>query len=332
VAPAMEATINLTCQFFGVSLAYWLASTLFEVFQVKMCQKWKQIFDLAKQTVLFAPMLSVLFIGTRMRALQIDPTATHVPQPWAQQCFIACMYAVLVQCILVVLVGAFGTVVPDKEAEGEFKFEFGESKLPAQVLNALQAVAMLAMYGGAGAIIYANFEMHHPDHPNNTPPLAPAMQNVMILVVQFFIIKIGVYVGNTLRNLVGLNLGSLIQTLKDCDKTVAFAPMLSVLFLATRMRAEEIAGSKGMPQGWVIEAMFLATFSLAIKMTLILIQGALEKAPKVIKFLVTLLEQATQFGLYAGILIVMFGIAAMEPTVLNGKGGRVFYVLFLQRA
>ena len=46
---------------------------------------------LAKYTVNMAPMLCVLFIGARMRALQIDPVHGS-PQPWAQFCFFLCAY------------------------------------------------------------------------------------------------------------------------------------------------------------------------------------------------------------------------------------------------
>ena len=41
---------------------------------------------LARYTVNFAPMLAILCIGTRMRALQIDPKHGS-PQRWAPVCF-----------------------------------------------------------------------------------------------------------------------------------------------------------------------------------------------------------------------------------------------------
>merc|ERR1719194_1175 len=47
----------------------------------------------------FAPMLAILFIAARMRALQMDPV-NGSPQKWAQTCFFMCTYAVLVQTCL----------------------------------------------------------------------------------------------------------------------------------------------------------------------------------------------------------------------------------------
>ena len=51
-------------------------------------------------------MLAILFIGARMRALQIDPK-TGNPQPWAQNCFYLCAYSVLIQLVLVFAVPYF---------------------------------------------------------------------------------------------------------------------------------------------------------------------------------------------------------------------------------
>ena len=54
-------------------------------------------------TLFFAPMMAVLFIGARMRALQMDPI-NGAPQRWAQNCFYACTYAIMIQCILAIAV------------------------------------------------------------------------------------------------------------------------------------------------------------------------------------------------------------------------------------
>ena len=65
----------------------------------------------------FAPMLAVLFIGARMRALNMDPVNGN-PQKWAQNCFFMCTYAVAAQvCLctalaLVKKIRAFGEAYP----------------------------------------------------------------------------------------------------------------------------------------------------------------------------------------------------------------------------
>ena len=52
--------------------------------------------DSAKMTVQFCPMMSILFVGLRMRALQITDQK-GAPQGWAQQGMFLSTYAIMVQ-------------------------------------------------------------------------------------------------------------------------------------------------------------------------------------------------------------------------------------------
>merc|ERR1719327_1968599 len=65
--------------------------------------KFETVMLRASDTLAFAPMLSVLFLAARMRALQMDPV-TGNPQKWAQGCFYACTYALLCHTVLAVMV------------------------------------------------------------------------------------------------------------------------------------------------------------------------------------------------------------------------------------
>merc|ERR1719172_530228 len=69
-----------------------------------------KIFETASVTVTYAPMLAVMFLGTRMRAIQLTQGQTEkygLPQWWVQQAFYVCTYAVLAQVILVLLMPMF---------------------------------------------------------------------------------------------------------------------------------------------------------------------------------------------------------------------------------
>merc|ERR1719191_2682809 len=108
VSPAVGCTMNLCAQFFGVYLLAALTKTAIELsgpsdFLVKL----NGSLTLARYTVTFAPMLCILFIGARMRALQMDPKHGN-PQAWAQNCFYACTYSIMIQTILVVIVSFQG--------------------------------------------------------------------------------------------------------------------------------------------------------------------------------------------------------------------------------
>ena len=69
-------------------------------------------------------MLSILFVGTRMRALQMDPI-NGSPQRWAQNCFYMCAYALLVNTLLAILVPLVmnGEASLDDKGLGDFEYE-----------------------------------------------------------------------------------------------------------------------------------------------------------------------------------------------------------------
>merc|ERR1719463_197332 len=103
VSPAVACTMNLAMQYFGVYLAIQVVQTYAQFNGATMeTRKLSAVLQLATNTVNFAPMLSILFIGARMRALQIDPKHGN-PQRWAQMCFYACTASVVVQTLLVII-------------------------------------------------------------------------------------------------------------------------------------------------------------------------------------------------------------------------------------
>merc|ERR1719409_1282997 len=126
-------------------------------------RKLSAVLQLATNTVNFAPMLSILFIGARMRALQIDPKFGN-PQAWAQNCFYLCAYSVMAQLLLVILVPyALGGEVRKGESEGDVTFELANPSL----------------YSILSGVIVSVFTIEDLDDPEKTPPIAPAMQCVI---------------------------------------------------------------------------------------------------------------------------------------------------------
>merc|ERR1719456_1504010 len=190
--------MNLCYQFFGIYLAIALIQT-FHNFSgpTKTTEKLAGALKLGQNTVNFAPMLCILFIGARMRALQIDPVAGN-PQRWAQMCFYLCAYSVLVQLILVVLVpyGLGGECVQGA-SEGDITFEVANPTL-YNVLTGVRYAVMLALYGGFTAVIVSVHTIEAPEG-QVTPAVSPAMQCVMSLTVQFFLVYLLLWVLITLK-------------------------------------------------------------------------------------------------------------------------------------
>jgi len=277
VSPAVACTMNLAMQYFGVYLAIQVVQTYAQFAGATMeTRKLSAVLQLATNTVNFAPMLSILFIGARMRALQIDPKFGN-PQKWAQNCFYLCAYSVMAQLLLVILVPyVLGGEVRKGESEGDVTFELANPSLYS-ILSGVRYLLMLALYGGFTAVIVSVFTIEDLDDPEKTPPIAPAMQCVINLTAQFFFVYLMLWVLITLRQIAvsykntayDSFFAKAIPTIEAARATVQFAPMLSVLFLGLRLRALQITGSKGQPQKWAQDGMFLATYAVLVQMLMV---------------------------------------------------------------
>merc|ERR1719253_119942 len=102
VSPAVFCTCILSCAFFTIYCLLAVSRT-YSQFTKQNTSNFEKVMLGAADTLAMAPMLCVLFLGARMRALQMDPVNGN-PQPWAQNCFYACTYAILTQTLLATVV------------------------------------------------------------------------------------------------------------------------------------------------------------------------------------------------------------------------------------
>merc|ERR1719364_250307 len=140
--------------------------------------KAEQALTTATASMNFAPMLAVLFIGARMRALNMDPINGN-PQRWAQNCFFMCTYALLAQTIFSVAVPLVlqGEVKVGK-VEGDMEYEV-ENKMLGTLLVVGRYIMMICLYIGAGCVVYSIFTIQHPKGHEYTIPISPTMQCVI---------------------------------------------------------------------------------------------------------------------------------------------------------
>merc|ERR1719191_458018 len=196
----------------------------------------------AADTLAMAPMLSVLFLAARMRALQMDPIG--------------------------------GKVKKNEKIEGDFKMELKEKdSFVAKVLTAFRFLIMLTLYACTMAVVCSVFTIQHPDGKELTPPLSPTMQCVLNLVFQYFLIYLLLWIFITVEDLTSgqINLHAAKDAIESAKSTVQFAPMLCILFVATRMRALQMTSNRGAPQGWVQDGMYLASWSVLIQFMMCLL-------------------------------------------------------------
>jgi hypothetical protein len=349
VSPAVACTMILSVTFFMI---YFLVAVSRTYSQSSGGQLFTSNFESvmlrAADTLAMAPMLSVLFLAARMRALQMDPIGGN-PQKWAQNCFFACTYALILQTALAIIVPLFlsGEVKKNDKIEGDFKMELKEKdSFVAKVLTAFRFLIMFTLYACTMAVVCSVFTIQHPDGNELTPPLSPTMQCVLNLVFQYFVIYLLLWVYYTVEDFVGLDM-SILAAAKDAIEsakaTVQFAPMLSVLFIATRMRALQMTGNKGAPQGWVQDGMYLASWAVLIQFMMCLLMpiftgrkftpdtldGSQKTTDEDINAMpggkagaiaVTVVRYLALVALLGGVATVITGAIIMTPETANGRG------------
>jgi len=343
VSPAVNCTTILTGTFFLIYFLLAVSRTYSQyVGGNTFVGQFETVMHRAADTLGMAPMLCALFLAARMRALQMDPQHGH-PQKWAQNCFYACSIALVVQASIAVVVPLLlnGKVGKGKY-EGDMTYEVAEPEsMASKVMTAVRFLIMLSLYIGAIAVVCSVFTIQHPEGKELTPPLSPTMQCVLNLAFQYFLIYALLWVFITVEDFTGgaLNLETAKEAIESAKSTVQFAPMLAVLFIATRMRALQLTDNKGAPQGWVQDGMYLATWSVLIQFIMCLVMplftgkkytpDSLDGSTKTEEnqvqnywgaMAVTIVRYSALVALLGGITTVAVGVFTMTPETANGRG------------
>merc|ERR1719161_3402098 len=183
--------------------------------------------------------------------------------------------------------------------------------------------------------------MEHPKGPEYTPPISVTMQCVVNLTVQFFVVYTLIWVAVTVKEFTGLELHFITNAMENAKGTIAFCPMLSILFVATRMRAMTLTNWQGAPQGWAQDGMYMATWAILIQFLMVLLipvctlvmegkathpelddDGNVKWQPsgKIALIAVQIIRWLGFILLYGGAITVMVGVYTMTPETANGRG------------
>merc|ERR1719506_243055 len=194
---------------------------------------------------------------------------------------------------------------------------------------------MFSVYFGIAAVIWSVFTIQHPKGPQYTPPIFVTMQCVINLTVQFFICFLLIWVAVTVKELTGYENHFITNCMENAKGTIAFCPMLAILFVGTRMRALQITNNKGAPQGWAQDGMYMATWAVLIQFLMVLFVGITsgkdveldeDGSPKweptmdMLKYVALALKWITFIFLYGGIIAVIVALYTMTPETANGRG------------
>merc|ERR1719326_1002499 len=113
--------------------------------------------DSAKGTIGFCPMLAILFVGTRMRALMITNNK-GAPQGWVQDGMYMATWAVLIQFLMVLFVGLTTAGPVECDDDGTPKWE-PSNPILTYVALALKWITFIFLYGGIIAVIVGVYTM-----------------------------------------------------------------------------------------------------------------------------------------------------------------------------
>lgn len=332
-APAVRVTMDMTSLFFMV---YGFLAIAKEINPVKY-SKAIALAEVAVNTVKLAPMFCILFIGARMRALQMDPM-NGKPQEWAQHCMLACSSAMEVQILAIIVVGCClkGQVLRGN-CEGDIRFKVANPTLLV-CLDVLRWVCSISIYACGTAVLYSVSVIEHPKAPEvPTPPVSPAMRCVMILTVLYFIIYCGRFIIQSVRQFKGDQV--LRKSAKAFDQaatTIVFAPIMSVLFIGVRMRALLITGQKGAPPGYAQDWMYLSTWMVSLQVFFVLLMGIFSNkemdvdeegnlkpqqgGSQVGRYVLESFRYLCLIGMYGGGSGLCYALWDMTPANANGTG------------
>merc|ERR1719375_840437 len=325
----------LTTVFFSTQLVIALCESYTEFTGVQLSRT-VGVMNSAATTSEFAPMLAVLFLSARMRALQ------HYgePQEWAQNCMYSATFSMCTTTLLAIVVpfilGATVTVRANPKPQ-QSTFVVPDPEI-GYVLMALRYMCMLLCYGGAVGVMVSIFSYEAPAGPYATWPVSPTNQCVVSLACQFFLVYFMMTLMLTVSELSGgqypLESYRFFAAIEAARATVSFAPMLSILFVTTRMHALHITDKKGSPQVWAQDGMYFATWSLMISFMMCLITGLVmgdvdtdEDGHVVNKFTnrrlgmsVTVARYISMIFMYLAMALVVCGLFTMTPDTANGRG------------
>merc|ERR1719443_1505459 len=211
----------------------------------------------------------------------------------------------------------------------------------ATVLTIARFAITFCIYIGFSCVIYSVFTIEHPQGAQYTPPISVTMKCVINLTVQFFICYILIWVAVTVKELTGWEWHFITNTMENAKGTLAFCPMLAILFVGTRMFALQITNQKGAPQGWAQDGMYMATWAVLLQFLMVLLiplctlvmegkathpeldeDGNVKWKPsgKIALICVQIVRWLGFILLYVGTICVMVGAMTLTPETANGRG------------
>eukprot|EP00933_Yihiella_yeosuensis_P004605 TRINITY_DN108983_c0_g1_i1.p1 TRINITY_DN108983_c0_g1~~TRINITY_DN108983_c0_g1_i1.p1 ORF type:complete len:823 (+),score=205.32 TRINITY_DN108983_c0_g1_i1:87-2555(+) len=287
VSVCMRCIMMLTFQYFLIYTAIAACRAIVDLFDLEEGSKVERALKAAGDTVFYAPMLCVLFIGAQMRALQITQ-GKGSPQEAAEVAMQMCTWSVAVQTLTVFALPLFTGVMPDVRKEGSIEIPDIGSPALAGLLTLTRYLAMLALYAGfitvcicvvmmdaksLGAKPVDLWDKHSTAAVEYAPPVSVAMKCTMTLTNVFFFIQLAQAIVSSCRQLSRgpTSFHGWEKCMKTCADSLSLAPMLCTLFMSARMRALQLDQKQGKPQDWAEVCFYACAAGICMNAALVII-------------------------------------------------------------
>lgn len=275
VSPAVQCTMILTCAYFIAYVGNDACRTIGTFLagenadgspRETFLTRFEQIFKVAQQTMNLAPMIALLFIAVRMRAIAMGH---NNPQKWAQDCMFATTIAMMVTASMTVVAPlTFSGPAKPGIVDGDVTFDT-DSPIVGLVFTLIRYGCLFATFGCLTAVVVSTFIIEAPAG-QSTPPLSTAVATTLVLTDIYFISLLGVWLGASAKQFMGPSewADKAILMFDSARATTGFIPMTTMLFLAARLRAIQVAGPLKAPQNWAQIMMWITTIGMTISATL----------------------------------------------------------------
>jgi hypothetical protein len=314
ISAAVLCTVCMSCLYFFSTFFLWAARAASDNEDSALTNAALAMSSVVRK----APMFAVMFLASRMRALQLDPPL-GMPPFWMQCLFYTITSMIYVESIIAAIVGAVGT--HRKSYYGIYVF-----KSEGKTLGCTQHMLGIISYFILIPIFYGVYSMKFAD--GSEAPLSTTLKCTIILEIAYF----GVMLWQSLVLLVEQATAADWEINRNASAaagiSLGLSPLLCILFVATRMRALQITQQKGAPPGWAQDCMNIAVFACCVQAICCLLMpifvGSACKVdddgnpdydlePMVGAYAVAVLKYVMLFALHGSVITVCASVYLMTP-------------------
>jgi len=316
-------------------------------------------------TMNLAPMLCILFVAARMRALQMD-SKVGAQQAWAESCFYVCTAALTLNIGVIIIARFLGlgsvAFLSDsgrnsqrmgiEDAAGSGAAAIGTASEPRaaelptteevssgeKAVLALRGVALFVVFVASFGIVVSIFTIRAPEG-KPTPAVSPTLQCVVFLAALYFAVYFGAFISQVIAAVGGQASASdssatqqVVYSFRMAEYGVRFCPMLAVLFVGARMRALHMSAFRGSPQCWAQSGMYIAGVATFGQVMLALLVGGFaskagDKAGSPV--VVHIAKVMVLLALFGSVSVVCASVLAIRPESARCDNPHLLSPLFL---